>query len=459
MPAIPFFSLPASLPDMCKSPLDMTCNGGQGTDSAGDFGILLQQEVDASETLTPLQAAFMMPAPVLNNDLDLPPAGQTDSAPDKTLASLSDTPNPAILPVSLPYAPILPAQSEVGQVSGSEAPADLQLLQQQRQWQPVLQSRQVVEKPAASLTPLQTAPASAPLTPLGGDLAEELPMGPVLPVQPLTSAAQAQDPSAELNPLVTEPAHVEGDDLQSALASAMTEEEGADGEQETAPSLGESDDSQESGVVENSLESVFAEGAVDKIADGGHMDNAELRVEHAANEVKTHNTKHQPQPNNLATPNKFDSPLNAKVQDDAFSGQISERLVLMVKGDVQSARIQLDPPELGALEVKIKIQHEQMTVTFNSGNAQVRDALEGQGNKLRELLAQQGFNLSDLQVGSQSAGQQQGQQANADQQSQGQVNGAELAEGDEDPFAEDAGNMAPLAIKIPGRNASVDHFA
>lgn len=99
---------------------------------------------------------------------------------------------------------------------------------------------------------------------------------------------------------------------------------------------------------------------------------------------------------------KLDMPPNA-VQ---WNEQISKRVAIMNSEGLQSARIQLDPPELGALEIKIKVQNDQVNVGFTSNHAVVRDALESQAPRLREMMEQEGINLADVNVSEQ--GQQQG---------------------------------------------------
>ncbi len=118
--------------------------------------------------------------------------------------------------------------------------------------------------------------------------------------------------------------------------------------------------------------------------------------------------------------------LDVPVQSPQWGEQIAKRISIMSTQDVQTARIQLDPPEMGALEVKIKMQNDHITVAFTSGNQQVRDALEAQSPRLREMLEQQGVNLTDVNVSDQSK-QQAGGQAEGEQAWQGEhtVNGSE----------------------------------
>ncbi len=104
---------------------------------------------------------------------------------------------------------------------------------------------------------------------------------------------------------------------------------------------------------------------------------------------------------------KLDMPPNA-VQ---WNEQISKRIAIMNSEGLQSARIQLDPPELGALEIKIKMTSEQMNVGFTSNQPAVREALEAQAPRLREMMEQEGINLADVNVSDQGQQQAGGQSA------------------------------------------------
>ncbi|MCP5335027.1 MAG: flagellar hook-length control protein FliK [Oceanospirillaceae bacterium] len=464
MPAIPFFSVAVNVPQMPQAPLQAPADSSQMLDSAGDFSQLLQQEVDAGESFFPLPVTPLTPQFSGNRGAVLPPWGQANAPADETELDLdsSAAPDPLAMAaqVVMPYAPLPPAMDTQLTDASQETPPELQLLQQQRQWQPVLQSRQPAEK-SSSLTPWLTEGDEATQGAMFSDMPapEGSELNPLNRPMPLASLPAA-DEGTELPQGMLPVTEQDADDLAN-MALPVADEEDADNASDTnTPGL-LAEGADDKGVLEQSLDSPFAEGMPEHMAEHG-SEGPELRMEHAVHLTKAEHARQQTQLSNQASQNtqgtQFNSPLTAAPQDENFSGQISERLVLMVKGDVQSARIQLDPPELGALEVKIKIQHEQMTVTFNSGNAMVRDALEGQGNKLRDMLAQQGLTLSDLQVGSQSSGQQQGQAAFAGQnnsQGQGSGDGFAGSQGDGDEID----NSMPLNIPVTGRNNGIDHFA
>lgn len=90
------------------------------------------------------------------------------------------------------------------------------------------------------------------------------------------------------------------------------------------------------------------------------------------------------------------------MSQNGWSEAVVERVMWLSSQNLKSAEIQLDPAELGRLEVRISLNQEQTLVSFASPHAGVRDALEGQLQRLREMFNQQGMNLADVNVSDQS---------------------------------------------------------
>jgi flagellar hook-length control protein FliK len=88
---------------------------------------------------------------------------------------------------------------------------------------------------------------------------------------------------------------------------------------------------------------------------------------------------------------------------------VSRQLLMMTANGVNSAQIRLDPPELGALTIKVKLIDQVATVNFVSQHAMVREALELQIPRLQEQFRQEGMELVDVSVSDQSAQQGGGQ--------------------------------------------------
>jgi flagellar hook-length control protein FliK len=86
-----------------------------------------------------------------------------------------------------------------------------------------------------------------------------------------------------------------------------------------------------------------------------------------------------------------------------WSEAMSERVVWASNQRIQTATLQLDPPELGSLQVKLHITNDQVSVTFSSPHASVRDSVEQSMPRLKEMLEEQGLSLGDSSVNDQSA--------------------------------------------------------
>lgn len=86
------------------------------------------------------------------------------------------------------------------------------------------------------------------------------------------------------------------------------------------------------------------------------------------------------------------------VQHPGWPQSLGERVQWMLGQHVQAAHIRLNPPELGPLEVRILIQHDQTSVQFNTHHGHVRDALEASLPRLRDMLGEQGVQLGSLDV-------------------------------------------------------------
>ncbi|WP_019530398.1 flagellar hook-length control protein FliK [Dasania marina] len=94
----------------------------------------------------------------------------------------------------------------------------------------------------------------------------------------------------------------------------------------------------------------------------------------------------------------FQTSVSTSVMAQGWGDTVMQRVMWMSSQQIHSAEIQLDPPELGSLMVKINTSQEQTTVNFISPHAAVRDALDQNLPKLRELMAEQGVDMVDVDV-------------------------------------------------------------
>ncbi|MCW3150307.1 flagellar hook-length control protein FliK [Stutzerimonas stutzeri] len=83
-----------------------------------------------------------------------------------------------------------------------------------------------------------------------------------------------------------------------------------------------------------------------------------------------------------------------QMQQAGWSEAVVDRVMWLSSQNLKSAEIQLDPAELGRMEVRIEMSRDQAQITFLSPHAGVRDALEGQMQRLREMFDQQGMSMN-----------------------------------------------------------------
>lgn len=137
------------------------------------------------------------------------------------------------------------------------------------------------------------------------------------------------------------------------------------------------------------------------------------------------------------------------MQPGGFSEGVVERVMWMSSQNLKSAEIQLDPAELGRMEVRIEISKDQAQVTFLSPHANVREALESQMYRLRELFSQQGMSLLEASVSDQSSSRGwQGQSSSA---------GARGPSGQEE--GELSGSVEIAGNREAGGRGLVDYYA
>lgn len=91
-------------------------------------------------------------------------------------------------------------------------------------------------------------------------------------------------------------------------------------------------------------------------------------------------------------------PVNVRFGHPQWAGAIAERTAMIASQSIQFAELQLDPPELGPLQIKISISQDQASVSFSSANQAVREGVDQSLAKLKELFDEQGLDLVDVDV-------------------------------------------------------------
>ncbi len=146
-----------------------------------------------------------------------------------------------------------------------------------------------------------------------------------------------------------------------------------------------------------------------------------------------------------ATPKTANAvPVNQPIamHQSGWTEEVVNRVMYLSSANLKAADIQLQPAELGRLDIRVNMVPDQQTqVTFMSAHPSVREALDGQMHRLRDMFNQQGMGQVDVNVSDQSRGWQ-GQQGQ-EQAQQGQGGRTSAAGGRLDSTDEE---LAPAAI-------------
>lgn len=138
--------------------------------------------------------------------------------------------------------------------------------------------------------------------------------------------------------------------------------------------------------------------------------------------------------------------LSVPFNQSGWGENLGRQLSLLVAKNMDSAQIQLDPPELGPLGVKIQINQDQVSLQFTSGHAVVREALEQSSQRLQQMLNDEGLELVDVGVSDRKSGQN--NDSNQDHE-QGEAKST-LGESSLDRTEESDGLLTPI------RNMAID---
>jgi len=108
--------------------------------------------------------------------------------------------------------------------------------------------------------------------------------------------------------------------------------------------------------------------------------------------------------------------IHSRVGSNEWANEVGNRLTLMASHKVQSASLQLNPDNLGPVQVKIEVTNNQANVWFTADHPDTRTALEQSLPQLREMFASQGMSLMDAGVFGQQSRQQQATSFSRDSQ-------------------------------------------
>jgi flagellar hook-length control protein FliK len=154
--------------------------------------------------------------------------------------------------------------------------------------------------------------------------------------------------------------------------------------------------------------------------------------------------------------------LSSRVGTQAWDQQLGQKIVFMAAGGEQSATMELNPPDLGPLQVVLSVNKDQATAAFSSAAPEVRQALEAALPRLKEMMGEAGIQLGSATVSAGMSDQNNGFNQQASSAQSGNGNGGNNRGGsrlgnDGGGNAPDVPRSAPPARRVPA--GAVDTFA
>ena len=211
---------------------------------------------------------------------------------------------------------------------------------------------------------------------------------------------------------------------------------------ESAGEAGEGGDDAFAGLIGGSLKDA------DAAASDSRLDNFADRLQ-ALTQSTTAKTGSAAQ---LASP--LGQPL--AMQQSGWTEGLVNRVMYLSSQNLKSADIQLTPAELGRLDIRVDITPDQQTqVTFTSAHIGVREALESQQHRLKDMFNQQGMGQLDVNVSDQSRQSQGEQQAQQSRRATGERAGSDTLDSGEPAMAAAQSVTSSMVLG----SSAVDYYA
>jgi flagellar hook-length control protein FliK len=94
--------------------------------------------------------------------------------------------------------------------------------------------------------------------------------------------------------------------------------------------------------------------------------------------------------------------IDTPVSHDKWGDEFNQKITWLSSQKEQTAELHLNPPQLGPMDVVLKVSGDQATALFTSPHAAVREAVEQALPRLREMLADSGIMLGNATVSDQA---------------------------------------------------------
>ena len=144
--------------------------------------------------------------------------------------------------------------------------------------------------------------------------------------------------------------------------------------------------------------------------------------------------------------------IRTPLQDSRWAQDFGSKIVWLAKADQQTAQLNINPPQLGPLQITLNLNGDQASALFISAHAEVRQVITDAMPQLREMLAGAGINLGEANVGTQTPNHQNSETPRF-------FNPAPSGDDKAILRADDGPEILNSLVTVPGNRGMVDLFA
>lgn len=144
------------------------------------------------------------------------------------------------------------------------------------------------------------------------------------------------------------------------------------------------------------------------------------------------------------------APMTYTPDQAQWGDEVANRVSVMMKHGPKEASIQMNPPELGRLDIRVSTDGDKTTVVFHAQQGVTREALEQAMPRLRELLNESGLELAQSDVFDHASSSEQDREA--------YTNERESLDQFADSSDSAMGDTSPGTILESERNVLVDAY-
>lgn len=160
-------------------------------------------------------------------------------------------------------------------------------------------------------------------------------------------------------------------------------------------------------------------------------------------------------PSEPVPPRPYVSSLGLPVTDTEWANQLSQKLMWMSARNIQSAELHLNPADMGPIDIKIQVGGDQSSIHFNTPNQSVRELLEANIHRLRDMLNTQADNSSAEQgFSNNSHSQDEGNSKGFSQSSYSEAAAFDVSKGGQP----DADSSLDKSARQPVSDSAVDTY-